>query len=139
LPDAVSDPQIKADRAGLYREHLDELADAPWLHAVREAVRHERWFPTIAALLDYAGAWRPPVSGLLPERRTPEEREEDRALARRGLELVKAAVASVPRLPAPAPYIEPATVVVAGAERVDILRVQALEIVAEDQAAGVKA
>lgn len=80
-------------RGQVYRRELDGLADEAWFFAVREAIRNERWFPTVAALLEYAeaaGAPLAPVAGRIEEHRmTPEERA---ASARRGLELIREAL-----------------------------------------------
>jgi hypothetical protein len=93
LPGWPTDPKESAMRAELYRRHLDDLGEDAWLHAVAEAVRHERWFPTVAALRDYAAGWVPEFKLLPPPRRTEEQLIEAREAARRGLVLVMAAVA----------------------------------------------
>lgn len=126
LPDPITDPEIKAERSALYRQELDELSDARWLYAARAAFRSERWFPTVAALFDYATAYRPDVAGLLPPPRSAEQLEADRESCRRGLELIRQAVREraqkEPAPPTPAPYREPAAIVVVREERIAELK-----------------
>jgi hypothetical protein len=119
-------------RAGLYRKHLDDLEPAAWLFAVERVIRSEAWFPTVAQLRAHAEAWRPPVLPALPP--SEEEREEARAAARRGLELVMAAVVEVePNLAGAGPvrsavtFPEPLTVE-ATDDRLALLRAQAEQI-----------
>jgi hypothetical protein len=132
FPDREMNRGYASDRGALYRHHLNHLTDEAWMHAVSEAIRTERWFPTIAALLDLAGEYRPALLYIGPAKRTEEEAEEARAQARRGLELVKQAVAErvkkLPPAPAPSPLPE-ANVVVAHDDRLDKLRQQAKVIV----------
>src|ERR1700741_2138078 len=94
LPEAVLET-----RGDVYRRELGGLTDEAWLFAVREAIRNERWFPTVAALLEYsdsAGAPQP-VAGLLEAPvRTEEERERAREVAREALDKIKAIVATIP-------------------------------------------
>ena len=74
----------------MYRQELDGLSDELWLAAVRIAVQRERWFPTVASLLQYASeaASMPKSAGLLPESTlTPEERS---AALRRGIAVFRA-------------------------------------------------
>jgi hypothetical protein len=57
---------VLTHRGKVYREALDGLTDESWLYAVREAVRCEKWFPSVAGLLDYANDAPPaPTAGLL--------------------------------------------------------------------------
>ena len=93
LPGWPTDPQESAMRAELYRRHLDDLGEDAWLHAVAEAVRQGRWFPLVEALRGYAAEWAPAQPLLPPARRSEEQLAEAREAARRGLELVRAAVA----------------------------------------------
>jgi hypothetical protein len=108
--------ELSAARATVYRQHLDDLTDQQWFHAVGQALERDEWFPTIARLREYAAGWVPPTAGYLPPaRRTEEEAERDRESARRGLALIRAAVAArLPelsvapesrRMPFAAPYV----------------------------------
>lgn len=97
-PEREEMPETKASRAGLYRRHVDDLDGPAWLYAVEHCIASSKWFPTVAELRDAALAYRPPVAGLLQtSQRPPEEveaeRAEARAAAKKGLEMVKAAVA----------------------------------------------
>lgn len=123
----------KADRAAVYREALDDLTGEAWVHGAREAVRLERttFLPSPGKLREYAETWRPPVAGLLEERRTPEQREVDRETARAGVETIRAAlaerglvVAAAPVKPMPEPVDE----------RMERLRKQAEAFRAEEAA-----
>jgi hypothetical protein len=86
------DAQIANERGRIYRQHLDDLTDAAFAYAVSQAIARERWFPTVAALREYA-AGAPPPAGALPAPRSPEaieaSREEARANARGGLEIIR--------------------------------------------------
>jgi len=91
LPDASpTDEAVKEHRSRLYRQHLDHLADEAWLFAVAEAIRLERWFPTVAALWEYGRDFQPQYPAL-PRARRDEERELGRADAVRGVDLCRAA------------------------------------------------
>ena len=46
------------------------MTDGQWRRAVREAIRNERWFPTVAALLDYGGRQLEMTPDELAKRRT---------------------------------------------------------------------
>jgi hypothetical protein len=102
FPAPDQDPEVLRARGAVYRRELGSLSDEAWLYAVREAIRNETWFPTVAQLLDYAG--RAPVAApraaLPDDTRTPEEKRADAA---RLLETVKAAfeerVATLPPRP----------------------------------------
>jgi len=102
FPDRDMSEGYAQERGNLYRPHLDDLADAAWLHAVAEAVRHERWFPTVAALRDYTAGWTP-TQPLLPGR-TPEQIEADlaerRESARAGAAMLRAGLEARGLLPA---------------------------------------
>jgi len=86
--------QEQAERSRVYRRHLDDLGDEPWLYAVAYAIKADRHFPAIAALRAYAEAYRPTLP-MLPPARSPEQMAEDREVARRGLELIRAEAAKV--------------------------------------------
>lgn len=75
-------------RGRIYREELSRLTDAQWSFAVREAIRRERWFPTVAALREYAAEYQVPTK-LLGPGRSDDQRDLDREEARRGLELIR--------------------------------------------------
>lgn len=61
FPDRDLPPEVLESRGETYRRHLDDLTGAQWAHAVAEAVKSERWFPTIAALRDIAEGYMPPM------------------------------------------------------------------------------
>lgn len=120
-------------RAQLYRKHLDTLSDEQWGYAVRLAILRDGWFPTVARLLEFGESYTPPAAGYLgPAPRTQEQEQVDREAARKGLELVKAAVAErgLPILPPPS-MPEP-VVVVAHDDRLDDLRRQREKILSEE-------
>jgi hypothetical protein len=83
----IGDPS-KALLGRIMREELRHLTDEVWFFAVREAIRKERWFPPVSALLEYAGEYNPAVK-LLPPGRDDEQRAQDREMARRGLEEIR--------------------------------------------------
>ena len=85
FPSAEESQERKAIRGQTYRQALNRLTDETWSYAVKAAIEHERWFPTVAALMDYANdAPAPEPKGLLPaDTRSIEERRED---FRRGFE-----------------------------------------------------
>jgi len=91
------DAKIASERGRLYRQHLDDLTDEAFAYAVGQAVKHERWFPTVAALREYAAA-APPPAGALPAPRSPEQieavREEGRANTARGMEIFRRELAA---------------------------------------------
>lgn len=54
LPSAEEDQAESAFRGSIYqREIQPRLNDNQWRHAVSEAIRNERWFPSVAALMAY--------------------------------------------------------------------------------------
>jgi hypothetical protein len=71
----------------VYREELGHLTDEAWRFAVREAIRRDRWFPTVAALLEYSDEH---VSNtrLLGPARPDGQRDLDREEAKRGLKAI---------------------------------------------------
>jgi predicted anti-sigma-YlaC factor YlaD len=81
---------VQALRGETYRAELGHLTDEAWEHAVRECLRCEDWFPTIATVLRYADEYQPPAQYLPPHRRTEEEKAEAREIAKRGLEQIRA-------------------------------------------------
>jgi hypothetical protein len=121
------------DLMAVYQEAVGEqLTDGQWVAAVRDVLAHERFFPSPAVLLDYASD-APARAALPPVRRTAEQVEADRAAARQGLELVRAAVAkSVPKA-APKEAVRPMrdTTVKASKARLDELERQRREITQE--------
>lgn len=74
LSDRERDPKEIAARSRAYRQTCDFLGDEAWEYAVEETIRHEKWFPPIATLLDYANDWEPPVPLLTERLPTPDER-----------------------------------------------------------------
>lgn len=54
LPSQDQSQELLAERGQVYRDRLDHLSEAQWAHAVNRALDEERWFPPIAALLQYA-------------------------------------------------------------------------------------
>jgi len=130
-------------RSALYRRHLDDLTDEQWRHAVAEVIRAERWFPTVAALREYAEGYVPANVRLLaagPDYlangpRSEDQKALDRTTAQAGLALVKAVVAKqlggAPPLPALREVTAGPRVVVAHGDRLDELRRQREAIVAE--------
>lgn len=117
-------------RGRCYREDLADLTDSQWLHAVKQA-RQRRWFPSVEEILRQEGTCGDVRLRVLEPRRTPEQMEADRAEARIGLEMVKAAVASAPagafvQVSAPVKSMPP---IEATPERLAELRRQADEIV----------
>lgn len=136
FPDRDQSAGVLQARGQVYREHLEDLSDEAWFWAVSEAVKGERWFPTVAALRDYAESYTPAGYKLLPPARTEEQREADRAEARRGVEMIREALKRLPPAPVglrPAEKREPA-LVHASDERLDELRRQAEEIMAGEEA-----
>lgn len=84
FPDRDELPEVKAARSRIYRATLGDLSDEAWTHAVTEAVKNERWFPTVKALRDYA-AGAPSPRAALPAPRSPEQVEQDREAARQSI------------------------------------------------------
>ena len=82
FPDREMTEERAMARGSIYREYLDDLADAAWLYAVADAIRCDEWFPTVATLRRYAEAWVPPDRLLPPARRAPEEIGAGKAAAR---------------------------------------------------------
>jgi hypothetical protein len=135
FPSQDQDPEVLRVRGAVYLRELGSLTDEAWLYAVQEAIRNERWFPTVAALLEYAS--RAPQAPFRADRalpedtRTPEEiQAEKRETAKRGLELVKAAyeerIATLP--PRPLVSLPREDRIAWSDERLDELRKQAQEI-----------
>jgi hypothetical protein len=115
----------------VYREALDDLPAEAWAHGAREAIRTERttFLPAAGKLREYAGGFRPSALALPPGRRTPAELATDRAEARRGVELVRAALESRGvTLPASDNGTPVRTMVEADDDRLAILRAQAQRI-----------
>lgn len=79
FPAKDQDQAVMATRGQVYRRELGRLTDTSWRYAVSQAVQHERWFPTVAALLDYAtdAPDELPKAGLLTQGE-PVSREEFR-------------------------------------------------------------
>ena len=88
------DQAISSERARAYRRHLDTLSDGQWYHAVGEAIRACKWFPTVHELLDFGESYRPAYPMLGPAR-THDQREIDRETARKGVELIREHCAKV--------------------------------------------
>jgi len=87
LPDSSPvDESVRARRSRLYREHLHEFSDEAWFFAVAESIKAEKWFPSVATLRSYAEGFTPEYP-MLPPGRGEEEKERDREMARKGLEL----------------------------------------------------
>lgn len=89
LPDGGESPERRAIRGVTYRRELDGLSDELWLASVRMALQREKWFPSVATLLEFASeaATALPRWNQIPENTmTPEERQ---ANIRRGLEVFK--------------------------------------------------
>lgn len=89
FPNRDETEAVQTERGAVYRQHLNDLDDGPWLFAVADAIRSEQWFPSVALLRRYAEAWRPAGLALPPARRTPKEIELGKADARAGLELIR--------------------------------------------------
>ena len=135
FPDRDLPEAVLATRGDVYRRELGDLSDETWLFAVREALRNERWFPSVAILLEYAdGAGAPRIADLLPPHRpTEEEREAIRRGAAEMLDKIKA----IPLAAAPAPrteYRDPAAPLVITDEKWDRAQAQARKILAEESA-----
>lgn len=73
-------------RGNVFQREVSHLTDEVWAYAVSQALKCERWFPTPAAILEYAAEYEPPldIAGYLPAR-TPHSIEEQRAEFRKGL------------------------------------------------------
>lgn len=84
FPSQDQDEAVLAKRGEVYRRELGSLTDEAWLYAVREAIRSERWFPTVAVLLEHARRAPAPTATMIPsDTRTVEEKRAD---FRRGFE-----------------------------------------------------
>jgi hypothetical protein len=137
FPAADQDQEVLRARGAVYRRELGSLTDEAWLYAVRESIRNERWFPTVAQLLDYAG--RAPV--MAPSAALPDDTrtvEEKRADASRLLAQIKGAVKEREKDLPPTPIVtaQRESVVVdleASSERLDELRRQREQILATDE------
>jgi hypothetical protein len=80
-------------RGDSYQLDLGGLTDERWLYAVSIA-RRRRWFPSIEELLEYASEMpHEPARAALPEE-TGLSRDDARALAKRGLDMVERALRS---------------------------------------------
>jgi len=114
LPDSSpTDEDLREHRARVYRGQLDHLPDEVWLFAVGEAIRCERWFPTVAALREYGERPQrteltqfvangfPGVHPALPPAADDTQREIGRVEAKRGVELCRAAYEEAMRRKAP--------------------------------------
>lgn len=88
------DQAISSERAKAYRRHLDSLSDGQWYHAVREAIRNCKWFPTVHELIDFGESYNPGYKQLGPAR-SNEQVEIDRETARKGVELIREHCAKV--------------------------------------------
>jgi len=138
FPNREQSSQEAQSRAVVYRRHLDDLTDPQWKHAVAVVIRSERWFPTVAALRDYAETWTPPVAGYLGSApRTEEQDTLDREAARKGLERIKAAVTErlrdLPPMPALGELPAAPRVVVAHDDRLEELRRQRDALLSEQE------
>ena len=120
-------------RKEIYFEALSDLDTPLFVAGVASALRECRWFPTPAELRERADAARPTLLALPPPIRTREQVEADREECRRGLELIRAAVANTPArtlrvsTPEPSPRNVYAT-----DERLAQLRAQGREIQAPE-------
>lgn len=88
------DPAISSERARAYRRHLDALSDGQWYHAVTEAIRSLKWFPTVHELLEFGESYNPGYRQLGPAR-TNEQVEIDRETAKRGIALIREKCAEI--------------------------------------------
>ena len=52
FPDRDMTPEHAAARGRVYREHLDEMGERQWQHAVNVCVESKRFFPTVSELRD---------------------------------------------------------------------------------------
>lgn len=87
FPDRDLPEEVLEKRGEIYRRELAGLTDEQWRFAVSEAIKSERWFPTVHSLLEFAesaGAPQRPVVGLLGKGDGWGDREE----FRRGFEEV---------------------------------------------------
>lgn len=129
FPAPDQDPEVLRARGAVYRRELGSLTDDAWLYAVREAIRNETWFPTVAQLLDYAG--RAPVAApkaaLPDDTRTPEEKRAD---AKRLIGVLRDAIGEEAPPEGGDGFARaiPTKPVVATDERMEMLRAQAREI-----------
>lgn len=90
LPDKEQEEAVLSLRGEVYRRELNALTDESWLYAVRQAVRNGEWYPTVAALLNYAmdaPDEKPPATAYLPEPRAVSRDE-----FRKGFETFKRAL-----------------------------------------------
>lgn len=93
LPDKDQEPVVLGVRGQVYRRELGKLTDQSWLYAVSEAVRNERWFPTVACLLDYANDAPETRDAAMLKAYVPTDQDRDKAkeAARRGVEMCREA------------------------------------------------
>lgn len=134
LPVQGEDPNDLLIRKEIYFEALVDVDTDLFVAGVASALRECRWFPTPAELRERAEAARPLRLALPPPPRSLEQIEADREATRRGLELIRAAVAerAAPTLCVAEPE-KTAKVVHLTSERLALLRAQAAEIVEQDQ------
>lgn len=92
FPYPTLDLRAAKEREKLYREKFGYLADSEWLRIVEAAVDNEtdHTFPSVGKLREYADVGRPALKAL-PPARSSEQREADREIARRGVELIRRA------------------------------------------------
>lgn len=57
-------PEHAAARGRVYREHLDDLTEGQWAHAVQERIKGQRFFPTVSELREAASGWKPELPQL---------------------------------------------------------------------------
>ena len=66
LPSRDQEPITLEFLGKTYRKYLDCLTDRQWRHAVDETMRHDKWFPAVAALLERGDSCPAPVPRLQP-------------------------------------------------------------------------
>ena len=88
LPGWPEDEKTSSLRSQAMRPLLDDLTDEQWLHACTTAANRERWFPVVATLREYAEGYVPQYP-MLPPARDEVTREQDREVARRGVQLIR--------------------------------------------------
>lgn len=59
FPSREQTETVQEARGRLYQQHLADLTDEQWGHAVRESICRDRFFPTIAELRNYAASAAP--------------------------------------------------------------------------------
>lgn len=88
LPQRDSSQGVQALRGETYRAHLAHLTAEAWEFTVDACIREEEWFPAIATLLRHASGYQPPAP--MEPRRTDEEKDRDREVAKRGMAMIEA-------------------------------------------------